>query len=667
MGIASIFKNDAGRHTNVTYTLFCNLLLSYVALFVCRLIFVAVNYDLYGVAIQNNDLWLMVKGSLLFDTAAVCYLNLAYIFVLLFPLHIKEGKLTQTICKYLYIIPNSIGIIANLCDCVYVPYTGRRTTWSVFSEFSNEGNMIAVIGTEIIGHWWLVLGACILIWLMYRLYMPSRSSIAPLGRYYVNHTVLLCFLSLFLFLGMRGNIGKDIFMISSHVVRPLSMSSANQYVASPTETPIVLNTPYCIIRTVGKVPFSEKNYFSSDELDKTYSPIHVSCSNAEGRKKNVVILIVESFGKEYIGIFNPRYDGSLTPFLDSLISKSHSYLYSYGNGKKSIDGMPSILSSIPMLVEPFFLTPFSLNKVSGIAGELSKIGYSSAFFHGAPNSSMGFQAFAKATSFQSYYGLDEYCLSPNHNGMGDYDGTWAIWDEPFLQYFVEEMNKMNEPFVTSAFTATSHHPFNIPNEYIETYKDGTDPFFKCVRYTDHALKRFFEKASQQDWYANTLFVITADHTNHNIGPRYMTSSGGFEVPIVFFVPDGSAPFEPMMDSVTIAQQIDIMPTILDYVGYGGPYVAFGKSLVSTSSDDAYAINYTNEVFQYYKGDYLLLFDGEVSVALYNIRKDPLMKENVIGKTAVHHKMENDLKAIIQQYMTRMINDRLTVDADMQSD
>ena len=93
--------------------------------------------------------------------------------------------------------------------------------------------------------------------------------------------------------------------------------------------------------------------------------------------------------------------------------------------------MPSILSSIPMFVEPFILTPSSMNDHTGLAGILGREGYETAFFHGAQNGSMGFQAFAQKTGFQHYFGRTEYEAA---KGTDDFDGTWAIWDEPFLQY-----------------------------------------------------------------------------------------------------------------------------------------------------------------------------------------------------------------------------------------
>lgn len=632
--------------------LICNIALSYAIFMLCRIIFLAVNNGLYAEGLASNDLSELLRGSLLFDTSAICYLSLPYLLTLLLPLHYKEGRFTQKLTHILYVAGVSIAIIANFADCVYVPFTGRRSTWSVFSEFSNEGNITKVIGIELLNHWYLTIGALLLIWLTYKLYrQPEPLEREGLKRYYLTRSITLLVVAPLLIFGMRGGIGSS--------VRPITISNANQYVNNPAEAAIVLNTPFSMLRTIGKSPFKEVPYFNNEELAAIYTPEHRPAADKLPKKKNVVIFILESFGKDYIGAYNPERDkASLTPFLDSLITVSRTYTYSYGNGRKSIDGMPSALSSIPMFVEPFFVTTASLNRVSGIAGELGKAGYNTAFFHGAPNGSMGFQAFARTTGFKEYYGLDEYTAD---KGEGEFDGTWAIWDEPFFEFYAEKMDNIKEPFATAMFSASSHHPFRIPEKYSGAIAEGELPIHKCVTYTDKALRSFFEKAKRSNWFDNTIFVITADHSNQTNSARYKTSSGFFEVPIIFYSPDAEEPFTPGIDSCSIAQQIDIMPTLLDYLGYDKEYVAFGKSLLSTPADSTFAVNYINDVYQYYKGDYMLQFDGQKSIALYNVRNDRLLTENLVGKVPQQQQMEREVKAIIQQYMTRMLNDRLVVE------
>ena len=318
--------------------------------------------------------------------------------------------------------------------------------------------------------------------------------------------------------------------------------------------------------------------------------------------------------------------------------------------------MPSILSSIPMFVEPFFLTPASMNNVSGLAGELKKEGYYSAFFHGAENGSMGFQAFARTTGFTDYFGRTEYNADKRFGGDKDFDGTWAIWDEPFMQFYATKMGEMKQPFMTALFTASSHHPYIIPDEYKDIFPEEGIVIHKCIRYTDNALRKFFNKAKTMPWYKNTLFVITSDHTNLSDHAYYQTDLGGFCSPIIFFDPSGE--FKPGMRDA-IAQQIDIMPTVLSYLGYDKKYVGFGIDLLTTPAKDTWAVNYINGFYQYVKGDYLLQWDGQKTKAMYRFRTDLLLKNNVADKEPkVRQEMERQVKAIIQSYMERMTQNRL---------
>jgi arylsulfatase A-like enzyme len=107
----------------------------------------------------------------------------------------------------------------------------------------------------------------------------------------------------------------------------------------------------------------------------------------------------------------------------------------------------------------------------------------------------------------------------------------------------------------------------------------------------------------------------------------------------------------------IAQQIDILPTILGMLGYSKTYLAFGIDVLNTPAEDTWAVNYLNGIYQYVKYGYVLQFDGQQTKAVYRL-DDRLMKNNLKGKTDVETKMERELKAIIQQYMERMKHNRL---------
>ena len=637
---------------NTTLSLLSNLLLVMGCFILCRIVFLVENYSMFT-DLTIGRLWKMFAGGVVFDTSAILYTNLLYILLMLIPIHYKEGRLYQKIAKGVFVTTNTIAIIANLVDVVYFQYTGRRTTASVFSEFKNEGNLGNIFGTELINHWYLTLLAIAFGYILFKLYRKPQKGIKiyhPVP-YYAAH-ILTLGIGVYLCIGgLRGGF--------TSMIRPITISNANQYVDRPVETGIVLNTPFSIYRTFGKKAFEVPTYYDKDKLEAIYSPVHTPADSVQFRPMNVVVFILESFGKENSGFLNEDLDNGTykgyTPFLDSLMTQGLTFKYSFANGKKSIDGMPSVLSGIPMFIEPFFLTPSSLNTVSSIGGELKKKGYYTAFFHGADNGSMGFEAFARTVGYTNYFGRTEYNAAVP--GNKDFDGNWGIWDEPFFQYFAQTLNTFKQPFAAALFSLSSHHPFAVPEKYKDTFPAGNKPIRQCIGYSDHALKEFFETASKQPWFKNTLFVLTADHTNSQERPEYETESGLFAVPVVFYHP-GSNLKGYRKDM--IAQQIDIMPTVLSYLGYDKPYVAFGCDLLTTPAEETYAVNYINGIYQFFKGDYLLQFDGQKAKALYAFKTDKLLKNNLLGKVNVQQEMEEELKAIIQQYMTRMNNDQLVV-------
>ena len=653
-----------------------DLMVAYCAYTLCRGIFLMLNWPLYaGTLTWSHGLGLFGAG-LLFDTPAILYSNAVILLMLLLPLHWKERPGFYRVARWIYTIVNSIAVYMNLMDCVYFPFTGKRTTASIFAEFSNEstGEMLKIFGGQFLSHWYLVLLAAAVTWAFWKLFRPRNGNyyepnggdteegkpFASIGRYYIVQVVSLLVAIPLCIGAIRGGFTK--------ATRPITISNANQYVNRPSETGIVLNTPFSIMRTLKKTPFVVPDYMSDAEALALYTPLHKPIDSASFTPHNVVVLILESYSKQHIGFYNKTlrngtYKG-FTPFLDSLLTTSaKTYRFSYANGRKSIEGMPSVLSSLPNFVEPLFLTPASLNTMSGLARELGEHkGYTTAFFHGAQNSSMGFHAFARATGFQRYYGRDEYNAAPNFNGDQDFDGTWAIWDEEFFQFFAQEMGKMKEPFMTALFSASSHDPFVIPEKYKGRFPEGERPLQQCIAYTDYALKRFFESASRQPWFKNTLFIITADHVSQQIDPFYCTPLGNYCVPIILY-----APGDPSLrgyDEERIVEQIDIMPTVLTYLHYDRPYIAFGHDMLNTPVDNCFALHWLPESssYEYVWGDYALQFDGMHVTSAYKFRSDSTFSHDVLSimPPATRERMERHMKSVIQQYMQRMTTDDLTV-------
>jgi arylsulfatase A-like enzyme len=588
------------NHTEIRYFLGLIKLMALILLlfFLTRMGFYAYNQYLFPEI--STASWLeILRGGLRFDLAALFYLNGPYLLLALLPLPFVFSKGWQLFLKVLFMVTNGAGFLAQLFDFVFFRTTLRRTDFTFFREFSNETNLGPIVLRAVTEHpfvvllWLILMG---LLWFGYgRIsYKPSKEPSRPAltVRFFATRLLVWCLTAGLAVIAIRGGMDRT--------TRPITLSNATAYVRDPIQTGLVLNTPFCIIRTVGKPSLERLNYFpSEEELERIYTPIHrkkegedrMGPDSAEDVEKNVVILILESFSKEYIGSLNEGTGPSYTPFLDSLMMHSFSCTKAYANGRKSVDAIPSILGSIPSLEQSFALTPYALNKVEGLGNALKKRGYATAFFHGAPNGSMGLDGMARHFGFDAYYGMNEF------GDKAFYDGYWGIWDEPFLQFFAATLDSFPEPFAAALFTLSSHHPFVIPKEYKGKFPEGTDPVHPCIGYADYAIQRFFERVAKSSWYEHTLFVLVADHGIFSrTNPQYQSATESMAIPLLYYDPSGTLiPKGERFEHTT--QQIDIMPTVLEWLDYPHSYFAFGRNIRDTSTIPFVANNpSSNELF-----------------------------------------------------------------------
>ena len=686
-----------------------NMATLFILYTILRIEFLLENLSYFREAYNEGYLFDLLTAGPVFDAPGIFYLNILYIAMILFPLHLKERKGYYRICKWVFVTVNAIGILFNLADSVYFSYTLRRTTFDLFAEFSGDDNMAKIIGVELVRHWYLVILAAILIWGLWKVYATPYpgANTYPRRRYYLMSLLSLgagtltavsairggflvnwwCYIVGAVLLysayrifsasrGRRRKIYASILGISGILfiaiapiggwrhrdIRPIAISNANKYIHRPNEAALILNTPFTMIRTIGSVPFKDPRYMPDAEMAAIYTPDHPASAPADSiGKRNVVVIILESFGREYIGELNREILGEdykgYAPFLDSLAQVSATWRWTFDNGQKSIEAMPSVLAGLPSFVKPFVLTSAAMNRLSGLPAILGEEGYSTAFFHGARKGSMGFDGFARSVGFKEYYGREDFLEDGSAGGEEEFDGYWGIWDEPFLQYFALKLSDMPEPFMASLFTLSSHHPFNVPEKYEGRFPKGTAPIHQTIGYTDNALREFFATARRQPWYDNTIFVITNDHTNERSHDEYRSAISAFYGPIMIFDPSGKLP---RGEAEGIAQQTDVMPTILGLTGSRRKYVAFGKDLFSTAAEDSWAVNY-NGVYQYVKYGYVLQFDGTKNVGFFRLG-DHKMQHNLLGSNPeLESKMQRELKALIQQYMQRMTEDRLSLD------
>ena len=636
---------------NLYALLFYRLGLLLVLYTLCRFLFYIFNISTFP-DISTSHLFTLFWAGLTFDISAMFYINIVYVVAQIIPLQSRYKVGYQKALKGLFCVSNSVFFFFNCADFAYFRYTMRRTTLSVFKEFGNDAGNFGLIGQLITDYWWIIA-----IWLVITLILVFAYGSVRLKKpviyssrgYYIKGTIVMLLIMVVTVIGMRGGL-KDL--------PPININHATLKVNKSNESNIVLNTSFTLIRTSNQKSIKIQHFYSDEEVAKIYNPVYYPQPDSSFKAKNVFIIVLESFAKSSIGYYVKQIDSTYvgyTPFLDSLIQQSYGFNYSFSNGYASNDGICSIVASIPTLLAGNYVSSiYANNQINGIAELLSRKGYDCSFFHGALNGSMRFLEFSGQAGFQHYYGRTEY------NNDADYDGAWGIWDEPFMQYTAKVVNTKQEPFMNLLFTLSSHPPCKVPEQYKGVFPEGPYTIHEVIGYTDNALRKFFNTVKEMPWYNNTLFVILADHAVATVYDEFKTSVGMMSIPIIFFDPSGEMQ-RGQNDSIVV-QQVDVMPSILDYLNYDEPYFAFGSSVFSPKHND-FSISIQNGIYQFISGKYALQTNGDnVPVALYNYVDDVLLKDNLLEKNIpVPGKVDSLYKAVIQQYNNRLINNKTIVE------
>lgn len=607
----------------------------------CRILFYIFNYSYFSDLSFGSFIYLLIAG-LRFDLSVIVLSNCLFFLAYLFPAGFRENKGYRVFLKTLFTVVNSVAMLANCIDLAYFRFTLKRTTADALHFFGGKmGNDLGTLLPVFLKDYWYIF----LLWILftflllffYKRIENKRLKLAWTQKEFSREKNIFFLFIPIAVVAYRGGVQ----------LKPISAIDAGEY-TNVKYIPLVTSTPFTLIKTLDVPAIQPVTYFSdAQEMKRYYNPVKEP-RPGDFRKKNVFIIILESFSKEYVGALNKRPQG-YTPFLDSLIRESLTFTNAYANAKRSIEGIPAVVAGIPSwMFEPYITSTYGSNQINSLPNLLKQQGYYSAFFHGGTNGTMGFDAFANLAGYDSYYGRKEY------NNEKDFDGNWGIWDEEFLQYVSKTMSEKKQPFLATVFTLSSHHPFAIPAKHAGKFKAGPLPIQISVRYTDYALRQFFESAKKTSWFNNTLFVLVADHTSISEDPFYTNKVGNNAIPIIFYAGDRSLK---SMDS-TLIQQIDIMPSVLDYLHYPKAYFGFGNS-VFDSTQSHYAFSYSDDTYQLIENKYSFVFNGKKAVELYDLSKDSLLQTNLIGSdTAPVRAMEQKTKAIIQTYQQALINNQM---------
>ena len=629
------------------------LALTYLFYFFARLTFYYFNQAHLKVA-GVGDFFRLAFYGLLFDTTAIIYINLLFIFISVLPLLINTKKSFQRILFWVYFGCNIPAYLLNFIDIAYFSYNKTRLTTNDWALIENEHNLLTLLAGFLVQYWaiFIIFLVFVVLWIfLYKRIHIEEEKVMYRKPYFITSVIVLILLAPALIFGIRG------FSFKTGVI-PLTVMDASKYAHDISQVNILLNTPFTIIRTMGKNEGFKKFHFTTDTyIAENIKPIK-QYSREVTKRPNIVLIILEGMGAEFFGIMNkdthiPNYR-SYTPFLDSLAGQGYYFTNIYSNSIHSIEGISAVTAGMPTFQTAWVRSGYAQRKVSSLPEIARSLGYQTLFAHGATNGSMNFDGYTHQIGYQTYLGRTEF------NDERYYNGSWGIDDEPFLQYFAKNINQMRSPFLATVFTLSSHGPYKVPEPYKNIFNKGDMPMHNVVAYADFSLKKFFDTVKKEDWYTNTIFAIIPDHTTQEYYEYYKQKIAHYRLPIILFSPNKT--LIPQGRSNVLGQQIDIFPTLVDLMGYQEPFRSWGRSLLTDKVDETPRAFVTHtQFYQLIQGNYIYVLDLQGEVVGVYTKEDLNLTHNLKDQIPHNEEMKKgiaDLHAFMQDFMDRIINDKL---------
>ncbi len=623
------YKSDIG---DLTKRIFFVLLTT----FLLRVIFLFANYHYFS-DLGVSLIWKALVYSIRIDIATVLLIN-GFLLLLAtsFPLAFHRWR---KIFLNIFTLLNGCLIILSVCDNMYFTYTQRRINYEVVFLISQSFTMKLVLFYCKNGWYWLLLLAGYFL-LYRRIFTHRNDSVTLIGKNRILSSIIVAALCCIAIRGFES--------------RPLSPSTVLLYFPSKVIN-LASNTGFNLLYSYykGQKPLVDKNYFNAGDLDKQFRIFHQEIQKGNANKPNIVLLVMESFARDYLD--SSSKFKAYTPFLDSLMTQSLVFRNAFNNGRESTHGLVAILASLPPFMQvPYYHSQYHAASIRGIGKILSENGYDCSFFLGDVDDSFGFKEFTHSIGINHYYSRKDF---------GDdrfYNGAWGIHDENFFLYAAGVLAKKRSPFFATLYNVSSHPPYIIPENLQKQFAiPGQNAAQNSVSYVDHAYHSFFEKIKNEKWFSNTIFIFIADHFLSPSDKKQFTAVNINAIPFFIY-----APGMPLLkgNGNYVVQQLDVVPTILQFAGYNGGYMSFGTTVLNATSP-RYAVQKMDYLFQIIDSSYVLGLnsDNDAVMYLYNYKTDTLLKKNLFHDLVMINKkqeLENRLKAMIQRYNNGFQNNRL---------
>ncbi|MEF9978424.1 MAG: LTA synthase family protein [Thermomonas sp.] len=314
---------------------------------------------------------------------------------------------------------------------------------------------------------------------------------------------------------------------------------------------------------------------------------------APERRMNVVLVSVESLSAEYSGVYGRK--DSLTPHLDALSRDSLVFTDLWATGTRTVRGLEALSLSVPPTPGESIVKREHNEGLFSLGEVFRTKGYASMFVYG------GYGAFDNMNYFFGHNGYDVHDRVEIPDADIHHANVWGVADEDLYTLAMHRFDAeaaAGRPFFAHLMTTSNHRPYTFPADR------GPWPQGKresAVSYTDWAIGDFLRRARGKPWFANTLFVITADHCASSAGITALPAFR-YRIPMWMYAPGGQVArgrFEGM------TSQIDIAPTVLGLLGMDYDSRFYGVDVFQRRAGSERAFIGTYQLLGYLRDDTLV--------------------------------------------------------------
>ena len=519
---------------------------------------------------------------------------------------------------YLFNLTTLLRVVLTLCASIY--FIIEIVTVGFIDKFYARPNYLFIEHLnnyhEIFGMIWelykiqLIILIPILLYLIYKLYQYFKNSLykSSIKPKLIAFPLILILLAL----GGRSSIGTS---TPNQGFYTFSTQGINNELANNSIFSI-LYANYMLKKekfyNYGDLSFKEAlaNVKKLNNINNETKGLHRFQKSIFKKKKNIILVILESFGHEHVGYLGGT---PTTPNLDRFTKKSLYFTNLYATGTRTSWGISALTTSLyPIPSREYVKASKSQKDFYTTAKTLKNHGYESTFLYAGDVDFDNMKGFLLANGYDKVYGKESFSKAKTKY-------TWGYSDEDLYNKAFSLAKKSGEkPFFLTLLTLSSHEPFDYPKNRVTPYKKAPlEGFANSIKYADYAIGKFMNRLKQEGLLENTVVAFIADHNNNPYG-AFDVPIDRYKIPAIIVSND----FKEPKKYDKIASQIDFAPTLLDVAGIDAFLPTMGSSVLQVERNSALLLAKKRN-FAYLLNDQFVLYKKNQPARIYTYDLKPI--------------------------------------------